>query len=220
MHSIGLRVILVATLVAACSKGGDNADASADTSVAGSASSVPGGETSRAGGIPSSMAMGDSAGGMEGVQGMHGMQMTGDPDHDFLRMMSDHHKGLIAMAHDAVEGNKAVEAKPDARRLDSKQDAELEKMKSMLGRQYNDQYEPRVMPDNQRMLEELRAQPAGKAYDRAFYQHTIMHHRQALVMIDEYLPKGNNAELKQMAEKMKTDQQKEIREFEARISKR
>lgn len=45
----------------------------------------------------------DSVGGMN----RGGMaNMTGDPDRDFFRMMTDHHKGLVAMAHLSVEGDK------------------------------------------------------------------------------------------------------------------
>ena len=32
--------------------------------------------------------------------------MSGDGDQDFLRMMSDDHKGLVGLAHVSVEGTK------------------------------------------------------------------------------------------------------------------
>jgi len=38
-------------------------------------------------------------------------------------------------------------------------------------------------------------------------------------MIDDYLPKAKNAMLKRMAEKMKTDQTREIGEFERKVAK-
>lgn len=207
-------LLLAAASAAACSKKDDTA-AQADTGAAATAAAA--GDTGMAGmsGMDHSKMGGDSAGGMGG---MNMANMTGNADQDFLRMMSDHHKGMIAMAHDAVEGSKAQASKADAQKLDKKQDAELEQMQDMLEKQFKDQYEPKVMPDNQKMVDELKAKPAGKEYDRAFYEHTVMHHQQAIKMIDEYLPKAQNAQLKSMAQKMKDDQTKEIAEFQRKIA--
>src|SRR5258705_9182775 len=66
------------------------------------------------------------------MAGMGTMTMTGDLDHDFLRMMSDHHEGLIAMAHETIERKDKLATKPIARRLDKEQAPELHKMVTML----------------------------------------------------------------------------------------
>lgn len=153
--------------------------------------------------------------GMGDMQNMAGM--TGDSDHDFLRMMSDHHKGLIAMAHPTIESKENLSVKPDARQLDKKQDAELEKMITMLDKQYNDDYTPKIIPDNQQMVDELKGK-SGKDYSRTFLTNVIKHHEQAIKMIDDYLPKAKNAQLKSMAEKMKTDQTQEIAKFQKELS--
>ena len=50
------------------------------------------------------------------------------------------------------------------------------------------------------------------------YQHVIMHHQEGLKMIDQFLPRLTKPELKQMAEKMRADQQKEIQEFQRKAS--
>ena len=149
---------------------------------------------------------------------MSGMSnMTGNADQDFLRMMSDHHKGMIKMAHEVKE-RKGSSVTDLATKMDTKQDKELEQMTSMLERDFRDQYEPKVMPDNQKMADELKAK-TGADFDRTFLQNTIIHHRQALKMIDEYVPKGKNATIKQMAEKMKADQTKEIGVLQQRVGK-
>jgi len=62
------------------------------------------------------------------------------------------------------------------------------------------------------------ADKTGAAYDRAFYENVIAHHREGIQMIDEMLPKLTNAEIRQKAEKMKADQQKEIGEIEKKIN--
>ena len=157
----------------------------------------------------------DSAGGMAGMAGMS--NMTGNADQDFLRMMSDHHKAMIEMAHGAAE-RKGSGVKEIAARIDTKQDKELDQMVTMLERDFKDQYDPKVMPDDKKMADDLNAK-TGKAFDRAFLEHTVMHHQMAIRMVDDYLPKLKNAQIKQMAEKIKADQAKEITEFKAKADK-
>ena len=168
-----------------------------------------------------------SKGGMAGMTGMSSMppedraamRMTGNADQDFLRMMSDHHKGLIAMAHLSAEEKKgSATAQADAKKLDKKQDAELDTMSTMLERQFKDQYDPKVMPSNQAMVDQLKPQ-SGAAFDRQFYQNVVMHHQQAIKMIDEFTPKMKDAKIKQMAQRMKEDQQREIQEFQQKAAK-
>lgn len=144
---------------------------------------------------------------------------TGDPDRDFLRMMSEHHKGLIAMAHMVIEDGKkgSPATKADAEKLDTKQDAELDSMVTKLEQQYKDPYNPQIMPDNQKMIDELQAQ-SGTAYDRMFYHHVVQHHQQATQMIDHHLPMLKDAKVKAMAERMKRDQTREIGEFQRKAS--
>jgi len=142
--------------------------------------------------------------------------MTGDPDRDFLRMMSDHHKGLIAMVHPTLDSKEKLSIKGDAAKMDKKQDAELDKMITMLDQQYKDAYTPSVMPDNQRMVDGL-AGKSGVDYSRTFLQNVITHHKQAIKMVDEYLPKARNPQVKAMAEKMKSDQGKEIADFQKKL---
>ena len=170
---------------------------------------------------PAAMPASDSAMGAQASGSMSGMDhnmasMTGDADRDFLRMMSDHHKGLIVMAHmtkDRKEGGSAV---ADAKKLDAVQDDELDMMVTMLEKDYKDSYTPKVMPEHQAMADALKPK-MGKEYDRTFYQNIITHHQGALKMIDEYLPKAKNATLKQMAAKMKADQTAEITAFQKKV---
>lgn len=157
----------------------------------------------------------DSASAHSQMSGM--ANMTGDPDRDFLRMMSDHHKGLIAMVHPTLDKKENLAVKGDAAKMDKKQDAELDKMITMLDQQYKDSYTPSVMPDNQRMVDELKDK-SGADYSRTFLKNVIAHHQQAIQMVDEYLPKAKNPQVKAMAEKMKSDQAKEITELQRKLS--
>ncbi len=143
--------------------------------------------------------------------------MTGDADHDFLRMMSDHHKGMIAMAHPTIESRENLAVKGDARKLDKAQDAELDMMANKLDRDFKDAYTPKVTAENQRMVDALKGK-TGDDYSKTFLQNVIMHHGEAVKMIDEYLPKAKDASLKTMASKMKADQTKEIAEFKKKLA--
>ena len=166
---------------------------------------------------PSMSAPGDSATTSTNMQ-MSGMaNMTGDPDRDFLRMMSDHHKGLIAIVHPTLDKKENLAVKGDAAKMDKAQDAEIEKMITMLDKQYKDTYTPSVMPDNQRMVDELKGK-SGADYSRTFLKDVIAHHQQAIKMVDEYLPKAKNAQVKSMAQKMKSDQTKEIAQLQKKLS--
>lgn len=150
--------------------------------------------------------------------GMSGMaNMTGDPDRDFLRMMSDHHKGLIAMVHPTLDKKENLAVKGDAAKMDKAQDAELDKMITLLDQQYKDAYTPSVMPDNQRMADELNGK-SGADYSRTFLKNVIAHHQQAIKMVDDYLPKAKNPQVKAMAEKMKSDQTKEIAALQRKLN--
>ena len=101
--------------------------------------------------------------------------------------------------------------------MDKKQDAEVEKMVTMLDQRYKDAYTPKVMPDNQRMVDELKGK-SGAEYSRTFLKNVIAHHQQAVKMIDEYLPKAKSPQVKSMAQKMKSDQTREIAEFQKKLS--
>ena len=152
------------------------------------------------------------------IIGMGGStSMTGDADHDFLRMMSDHHKGLILMVHKTVDSKEKLGVKAVASRMDKEQDAEMDTMMTMLEKDYKDPYAPTIIPEHQAMADELNGK-SGAAYDRTFLTNVVKHHQEAITMIDDYLPKAKNQKVKQMAERMKATQSKEITELRAKLA--
>ena len=157
----------------------------------------------------------DAHGGMGDMSAMP--TTTGNADHDFLRMMTDHHKGMVTMAHEAKE-QKGSSIREIASRLDAEQDKELDQMMTMLERDFKDPYAPKIMPDNQKMIDALKTK-TGAGFDRTFLENTIMHHQEAIRMVDGYLPKSANAKIKTMAAKIKADQAREIVEFKQRVAK-
>lgn len=205
----------VIALAAACSTSRDTGrtDTAAGSVASGSTTSNQGTGSMQGDSSMASMSgmQGDSMAGMSGMS-----NMTGDADRDFLRMMSDHHKGLIAMAHEATKQG-GTEAKKFATTADAKQDKELEQMTTMLQRDFKDSYDPKIIPQNKQMADDLKSK-SGTEFDRTFFQNTITHHQQAIKMINDYLPKGKSAQIKQMAEKMKADQTKEIGEIQQKLN--
>ncbi|MDQ3516410.1 MAG: DUF305 domain-containing protein [Gemmatimonadota bacterium] len=137
-----------------------------------------------------------------------------DADHEFLRMMVDHHEGMIVMADTALDRLTGATAKADARKLHDVQRQERDRMIGMIKDWYSEAYMPMPMPSNTAMIDSLQRTSRGSVYDRVFYRQVVNHHTEALRMVDAYLPRAKRAEVRQMAEKMRTDQAREIADFE------
>lgn len=140
-------------------------------------------------------------------------------DRDFLRAMSDHHKGLVAIVHATVDRKEKLSVRADANRLDAEQDKELDEMVTMLEKTYKDPYDPKIMPEHQAMLDSLKTLH-GSAYDRAFLRDIIRHHEEAVAMIDAFLPKSRDPAVRSMAERMRAAQSREIAEFKKQLGTR
>jgi len=135
-----------------------------------------------------------------------------DADQEFLRMMIDHHEGMVVMADTAVKKAATADVRSDATKMRTAQKEEQQKMQAMLRAQYSEDKRPMVTPGNASMVTML-AGESGAAFDRQFREHVIMHHEEGIKMIDQFSPRLTMAELKQMATKMKANQSKEIAEL-------
>lgn len=138
-----------------------------------------------------------------------------DADHEFLRMMSDHHEGMIQMATAAMAKGSNPTVQGDAHRLHTKQLDEQKRMVAMVQSSYAETITPMAMGSNKTMMDQLNSK-SGADYDRAFYSSVVAHHREGIKMVDDFLGRLTKPDVKQMAERMKADQQKEITEFEAK----
>ena len=192
-----LPVLLSAALALTAACGGGKDDAATDTAGGTTAATATATDTSMSGMDHSGMTMNRSA--------------PRDSNQSFLRMMSDHHQGLIVMS-DTAMGKLGATAKADAQRLRSDQKAEQERMVQMLSAQYSDSLMPMVMPSNQQMIQAVAQAGSGDA-DRVYYQQVIAHHREGVQMAEKMLPQLTG-EPKQMATKSIEKQRKEIAEFE------
>jgi uncharacterized protein (DUF305 family) len=190
MHVLKRSVLLLASLsAAACTAGSGNEVA--DTGSADSAAGLVVADT----GIPSTPAK--------------------DANHEFLRMMSDHHEGLVRMAEEAMSKASSTTTQGDAHQLHTKQMEDQKKMVAMVQQQYDETHIVKTMPQHARMIADLQGK-SGSEYDRTFYRHVVEHHKEGISMTDQMLP-NLKGEVRRMAETMKAAQQKEIAEFEKKM---
>ena len=132
---------------------------------------------------------------------------TGDQDHDFLRRMSDHHAGLIVLTHAAIESNRSPSLQPAIRKIEEDHDHELDTMLTMLRRIYNDGYLPTAARDFTIMAGTLRA---GTGDSKTFFRSVLKTEEQVMQMVNAYLPKARNAQVRRFADELRRDEPREI----------
>lgn len=194
LRAIGLCVI-VAT--AACTKPENNAVS----------------DTGQVAAAPAAMSDTTAAGDHAGMAGMSNTPAK-DADQEFLRMMADHHQGFIEMVDEAMEKATRASAKADSKKMHDAQHKERDQMVAMIKKDYGEAHMPMIMPSNKAMNDSLEAMPAGAGYDRELYRKIIAHHQEGVKMIDQFLPRLTRPAVKQMAEKMRADQTREIAMFQ------
>lgn len=142
---------------------------------------------------------------------------TSDTDQKFLREMCDHHLGVIEVARTAMQADGASgEVRAKAEEMTRKQKMEIEKMQQMLKQNFGDSYQPKVTPEGEKMVQRVR-QARGSSLETTFYETVIEHHEKGIQMMDRELPRLSDRELKKMAEKMKSDQEKEVKELQQKL---
>lgn len=158
-----------------------------------------------------------------GMAGMDHSQMAGmnrtapkDSNQAFLRMMSDHHEGLVAMSDSAM--SRITGAKAGAQQMRTKQDGEQQRMMSMLSAQYSDSLMPMIMPSHQAMVDSVTRAPQGAEADRVYYRQVIAHHREGIQMTEKMLT-YLTGDVRQMAEKMIAEQRREITDLERKAAR-
>ena len=187
-----IQAMLLGALLTACAPGGETND-----------SAAPGPQT-------------DSVAGTATTAATSTRPQARDAEHEFLRMMVDHHEGLIEMASAAMTRASRSSTQGDAHQLHTKQEEDQQRMLAMLRTQYSDSMTPMILPGNRAMIDSL-AGKTGASYDTTFYQSIIAHHDEGVRMMDQHLAHLSKPEVRQMAERMKTEQQREIVEFRRKV---
>jgi uncharacterized protein (DUF305 family) len=155
------------------------------------------------------------------MQDMKTMQSTGNPDNDFAAMMKTHHMGALEMAQLEVAQGTNPELKKMAQKMIDEQQKEIAELNTFLSGHDahggGDAFYKEVM--NQMSNMKMDMNHAG-SIDMQFAQMMIPHHQGAIDMSKAYIKAGAHEEkLKSMANKLISDQQKEINDLKTWLDK-
>jgi uncharacterized protein (DUF305 family) len=156
---------------------------------------------------------------------MSKMQMTGDFDHDFAAMMIEHHQGAVDMAQIEMQSGKDEKIKSMAQNIIATQKAEQEKLRTFVSGHTPKPDHSHSHGDGQghnelqeamnKMMDQMKGMQMSGDTDKDFVMMMIPHHQSAVDMAKNELSHGKEVEIKQMAQKMIADQNKEIKEFQS-----
>jgi len=165
------------------------------------------------------------------MQKMESMKMTGDPDHDFAMMMAEHHQGSIDMSEIIVASGKDQKIKALAQSILDKQPREQEQLRSHSKPETHDapaahnsgagtsaaKEKNSFASGMKKAMEEMKSQMTSMKMtgnlDHDFAIMMIPHHQSAITMADAEISYGKDQEIKTIAQKIKSDSQKEIDEL-------
>lgn len=220
MKRVFFTVGTVITLFA-CNSGGDNTTTTtSDTSTATTTQTT----------APATAAVPDTAGtagkSMMGLMQanmdqMKAMPSTGNPDNDFAGLMKIHHMGAIEMAQLELAQGTNSEIKAMAQKMLDAQQGEVAQLNSFLSGHNahggGETFHKEVMAGMGNMKMDM---DHSGSVDKQFVQMMIPHHQGAIDMAKAYLKSGaHEAQLKTMANKIISDQQKEIQELQGWLAK-
>lgn len=136
-------------------------------------------------------------------------------ERDFLRALSNHHAGLMFLAHVAEQHPDSVRVQSQALLLDAHHHQETDSILAVLHRESGEAFVPTVSNHHQALVDTLqRLSPAD--FDRRFRQEVIAHHREGLAMIDSAMPTLSNPRIIALVRRMREQQIAEIAALSAR----
>lgn len=149
------------------------------------------------------------------------MQMTGDFDVDFANMMINHHQGALDMAQMEIVSGKNAAMKAKAQEILDKQKKEQQELRDFVS-----SYKPSGMKHGEgdlqkgmgTMQDKMKSMHMTGDVDKDFGNMMIVHHQDGISMAEMELKNGMSGKLKQMAQKIITDQRKDIQEFHRLLS--
>jgi uncharacterized protein (DUF305 family) len=164
---------------------------------------------------------------MKMMQKMKSMKMTGDADHNFAMMMAEHHQGSIDAAEIVTKSGKDEKIKSLAKSMLSKQPQEQKQLRAhKLTQQDHSAHATSENAENhgsafssemKQIMSEMETgmnnMKMTNNVDHDFAMMMVPHHQSAIGMADAILKHGKDNEIKRVAEKIKSDSQKEMNEL-------
>ena len=147
---------------------------------------------------------------------MQGMNMTGDFDVDFANMMIEHHQGALDMAQMEISGGKDEKMKAMAQKILTDQKKEQQEVRDFVSgykRSGMKHGEGALQKSTSSAMDQMKSMPMSGDMDKDFATMMIHHHEHGVSMAKMEVKNGMSSKLKQMAQKMITKQNQEIKEF-------
>lgn len=149
---------------------------------------------------------------------MDTMDMSGDPDTHFAKMMRMHHMGAIEMANIVLSEGSDTTIKRIAQNMKSMQTTEIADLTNFINTHtphaenmmFNDKMEMSMM----KMHRNADLQKINGNIDHDFAIMMIFHHQSAIEMADLVMHYGHETTISNMAQAMKDDQEMEIEELQ------
>ncbi len=156
------------------------------------------------------------------MEKMTAMKMSGDFDMDFANMMIEHHQGAIDMSEEEVKSGMDEKLKTMARNIISAQKEEQSKLRDIVKSSKPMKMEMGKHDELTKGMADMKMNMSSMqmtgSTDNNFGMMMIPHHESAIKMAKAELSHGMNAQLKRIAQKIISDQTKEIGEFKSRLS--
>jgi len=150
---------------------------------------------------------------------VHALEKKGIADYDLAAELREHHKGAIAMSETQLDSGIDAQLKEMAQKIMDAQQKEVDQIDKMLDG-YDDKkkdYDPmntdsglgKAMMDNMQAMMKMPEMDAVSV-DKSFATMMIKHHQDGIKMGKTIQQYAKDTKFKQMAQKMISDQQKEI----------
>lgn len=141
---------------------------------------------------------------------------TGDPDHDFLRVMSNHHKSVIVLADAALEANTRADMEAVIRQLEERHGHELEAMTTVLRKTFKDGFISSPSAEIRLTAGELRRSRSD--YRRIFLNGAIKAEEDGARIADFYLLRTKRTEVDRLADKIKTSEARDLAAIQKQLA--
>jgi uncharacterized protein (DUF305 family) len=154
---------------------------------------------------------------------MKGIQLTGNFDLDFAKIMAVHHKGAIAMSQLELDAGKDSTMKNIAEEIRNRNQQEINDLNrfssntQVTGGQQGKAELQKSMNAMESNLDTIRV---GNNMDTSFARMMKFHHEQGLGLAKKELSYGKSPDLKRLAQNIVSQSGKEIQQFNSWIKKR
>jgi len=141
--------------------------------------------------------------------------LTGDPDHDFLRAMSNHHKNVIILADAALEANTRPDMEGVIRQLEERHGHELEAMTSILRLTFKDGFISSPSAETKMMADKLRRSGSDR---RIFLDAAMRAEEDGARIANFYLLRIKRTDVGRLAEQVKTSESHDLRAIRKQLA--